>query len=506
MLINEKTRYLVIPTSRTAEKTKVYIKSGEKLVLDLDVRLDFGNPETVFYYDLAPFMGLDADVSSGCGKSFGFSEKKPEPSSDKYRPKFHLTAGKGWINDPNGLCFYEGKYHVFFQHNPVGILWGNMHWGHAVSDDLVTFTELGDILYPDESGDMFSGSAIVDTDNLLGLKENEHDPLILFYTAAGNEREISSGKEFTQCIAYSTDGGNTFRKWKNNPVLPHIKANNRDPKVIRVPDSDIYVMALYLDGDEYALLTSKNLSDWKELCRVNLPGDNECPDFYPLTDEDGNTKWVLTGAHDCALIGDFDPERGFVNYGAPQKFGFGKAYAAQSFDLGGDTRRIRMAWNRFGIPSDNFNCELGIPFEVSLKSGKLRLFPAKEIEDRFTVISEYKNLPSHGVSFEIQNPCYLSFELSRSEEPVTINLFGNELKLDAAGILTVNGTPNGVESIPLRLSDGKAEFSILADSYGIEIYDHSGLSYGAFAVVPVGNTLTVGGEGSLDRLTVRGIR
>ena len=503
MLINEKTGYLVLPTSKEALKTKVYIKSGGELLIDLDVKVDFENPETVFYYNISRFAGLDVEVTHESGKSFGFSEKAADVIEDGYRPKLHLTAKKGWINDPNGLCFYEGKYHIFFQHNPVGLPWGNMHWGHAVSEDLVIFEEKGDVLYPDELGDMYSGSAIVDTENLLGLKENEHDPLILFYTAAGGNRELSAGKKYTQCIAYSTDGGETFRKWAKNPVVPNIKGCNRDPKVIRVPGSDIYVMALYLDGSEYALLTSKNLSEWKELQRINLPGDNECPDFYPLFDEDGKMKWVLSGAHDCALIGDFDPERGFTNYGEPQKFGFGKAYAAQSFNLGENLRRIRVAWNRIGnLPTKNFNSELGIPFEVTLRGGKVRLSPAKEVEEFFTKVTAEEKLPSHGISRVVSNPCYITFELSESEEPIIIHLFGNELKLDASGILTVNGG----DSMPLMISDGRAAFSVIADSVGIEVSDLSGLSYGVFEAVPAGNTLTIGGEGSLDRLTVREAR
>ncbi len=503
MLITEKSRYLVVPTSRSAKRIKIYIRAGEKLLIDLDASVDFKAPETVFYYDLGRFAGLDIEVTSEADRSFGFSEKPAPTVEDGKRPLLHFTADKGWLNDPNGLCRYEGKYHVFFQHNPVGLPWGNMHWGHAVGDSLFDLEKKGDVLFPDELGDMFSGSAIVDTDNLLGLKENDHDPLLLFYTAAGNGREISAGKQFTQCIAYSTDGGETFRKWDRNPAVPHIKGGNRDPKVIRDPKSGVYVMALYLDGDEYALLTSENLADWKQLQTISLPGDNECPDFFPLTDENGSTKWVLTGAHDCCIIGDFDPERGLVNTGDVQKFGFGRAYAAQSFNLGDDSRRIRVAWNRFAsTPSKNFNCELGVPCELTLKNGKLRIAPVKELDDRFERVEISESLPSHGFRRKITIPCDITLELSKSEEPVVINLCGAELKLDAAGVLTVNSG----ESMPLRLSDGKAAFRIIADRTGIEVFDLSGLCYGAFEFCPKGDILTIGGEGSLDRLTVRELR
>lgn len=502
MLITNETKYLVIPTSKSAEKSKVYLKSGGKLLLDLDAKVDFANPESVFYYDISRFEGLDIEVAHESGKSFGFSELPAEPTHEDIRPELHFTAKKGWINDPNGLCFYEGKYHLFFQHNPVGLPWGNMHWGHAVGTDLIHWTELGDVLFPDETGDMYSGSAIVDTDNLLGLKVNEHDPLILFYTAAGGNRELSADRKFTQCIAYSTDGGCTFKKYEKNPVVGHIKGWNRDPKVIRDPKSGVYVMALYLDGDEYALLTSSNLSDWKILQTLSLPGDNECPDFFPL-EEDGKLKWVLCGAHDCAMIGDFDPERGFINTGDVRKFGFGKPYAAQSFNLGGSLRRVRIAWNRFtGIPSKNFNCELGVPCEVTLSGGKLRLAPVKELDSCFAKAQTYENLPSHGVKFNLTLPCDIEISVSKSEEPVSVVLCGNELKLDAAGILTVNGG----DSMPLRMDDGKVAFRVIADHYGLEVFDLSGVSYGAFEAIPSGDTLTFGGEGSLDRLIVREVK
>ena len=135
-------------------------------------------------------------------------------------------------------------------------------------------------------------------------------------------------------------------------------------------------MALYLDGDEYALLTSGDLLHWSELQRLNLPGDNECPDFYPL-DDGGKTRWVFTGAHDCAIVGDFDITRGFTPVTSPEHFGFGDVYAAQTFE-GTNGRRARLSWNRFGrTGSKYFTCELGVPCEMTLKNGHLRVKPAR---------------------------------------------------------------------------------------------------------------------------------
>ena len=498
MITSEKSRYLVVPTSASAEKTKVYLKSREKLLTDLDARVDFANPETVFYYDISRFEGLDVEVIHESGKSFGFSERKPDLPEDPVRPAIHLTAETGWLNDPNGLVYYEGRWHAFFQHNPVGLDWGNMHWGHAVSDDLIHWEQLGDALYPDETGDMFSGSAVIDHDNLLGLKNSEHDPVILFYTAAGNSRELNRGKKFTQCMAYSTDGMKTFHKYAGNPVVPHIKGDNRDPKVIRDPASGMYVMAFYLDGDEYALLTSGDLLHWSELQRLNLPGDNECPDFYPL-DDGGKTRWVFTGAHDCAVVGDFDITRGFTPVTSPEHFGFGDVYAAQTFE-GTNGRRVRLSWNRFGrTGSKYFTCELGVPCEMTLKNGHLRVKPAREVDACFPETEENTSLPSHGVVMSAPLPCDISFRFSEPEETILLKLFGNFIEIDGAGTLSVNGR----KGQPVCASDGRFGLRIIADTTGFEIFEPDGRVFGSYGAKMEGNNVSLMGEGSLDSLTIK---
>ena len=523
MIISKTTRYLVVPTNERADVTKLRLYDGERLLIDLDAKVDFASPESVMYYDLAPWMGLDITVSHASGKSFGYSEKLPS-AYEPTRPRLHFTTQRGWINDPNGLVYYEGEWHLFYQHNPVGRGWGNMHWGHAVSRDLVHWQELDEALYPDSLGDMFSGSAIVDYDNLLGLKENEHDVLLLYYTAAGNGRELSAGQPFTQCMAYSTDGARSFKKYSGNPVVGHIKGSNRDPKVIRDPESGKYVMSLYLDGDEYALLVSDNLVDWRQIQTISLPGDNECPDFYPLRDSDGSVKWVLTGAHDCCLIGSFDPERGFAAESTPYKFGFGAAYAAQTFSIyerGGDgiprvdlSRRVRLSWNRFtNLPSKYYNCEMSVPCELTLKSGRLSILPAPEFEAALEVVEDVRSLPTLGVVRTLPEVCELTLEISRIEEPIRLRIFGCHVTLDAAsGRLNVGG-----ESIPLYVDDGRISLRIVADGRGLEIFNSNGSCFGAFPIEradsntadsntadsnTADNQLVIGGEGSLDHMVI----
>src|SRR5438132_5431207 len=141
-----------------------------------------------------------------------------------YRPQFHFSAKKNWLNDPNGLVYYRGEYHLFFQHNPKGIEWGNMTWGHAVSSDLLHWQQLDNALLPDHLGTMFSGSAVVDWDNTAGLQTGDEKVIVCIYTSAG--------KPFTQSIAFSNDRGRNWKKYDRNPVLKHIAGANRDPNAI----------------------------------------------------------------------------------------------------------------------------------------------------------------------------------------------------------------------------------------------------------------------------------
>jgi len=185
---------------------------------------------------------------------------------------------KNWTNDPNGLVYYKGEYHLFFQHNPTGINWGNMTWGHAVSKDLVHWAQLDNAIERDKLGTIFSGSAVVDWENTSGFGSADEKALVCIYTAAGGSSPESSGQPFTQCIAYSTDG-RKFTKYDKNPVLGNIIGGNRDPKVIWYAGEKKWVMALFIDGDTYAIFESKDLKSWTKLQDIKFPGHGEYPDF-----------------------------------------------------------------------------------------------------------------------------------------------------------------------------------------------------------------------------------
>lgn len=233
------------------------------------------------------------------------------PYHDRHRPRFHFTPQENWMNDPNGLVYYQGEYHMFFQHNPTGIKWGNMTWGHAVSKDMVHWTQQENVLLPDRMGTMFSGSAVVDWNNTAGLAKGDEKTIVLIYTAAGGSSPESKGQPFTQCIAHSTDGGRTFTKYSGNPVVPNIVGSNRDPKVVWHAPTRQWIMALFLEGNVYAFLASPDLKKWTLLHTLSVPGVSECPDFFemPVENEPGASKWVWTGANSSYLVGAFDGRR-----------------------------------------------------------------------------------------------------------------------------------------------------------------------------------------------------
>lgn len=209
------------------------------------------------------------------------------------RPKLHFAAQENWINDPNGLVFYEGEWHLFFQYNPYGTEWGNMNWGHAVSRDLINWQELSIAIHEDDEAMIFSGSCVIDWENTSGLGDGTKPPMIAIYTAHAKSRELQ-----TQCIAYSLDRGRTFIKYSGNPVLDINKADFRDPKVFWHDPSMSWKMIVANSKDNtVSFYSSPNLKDWLFLSEFGNCGAKgnlwECPDIFELQDKDGQTRWVL---------------------------------------------------------------------------------------------------------------------------------------------------------------------------------------------------------------------
>ena len=244
-------------------------------------------------------------------------------TEEPHRPRYHFTPPAKWMNDPNGMVYYDGEYHLFYQYYPQGTVWGPMHWGHAVSTDLVRWEHLPVALAPDTLGLIFSGSAVVDWKNTSGFGVDGKPPMVAMYTYHDMAREKSGAATFqTQAIAYSVDRGRTWTKYAGNPVVPNPGLKDmRDPKVIWYEASQRWIMILAA-GDRVRLFASYNLREWQQVSEFGATigahgGVWECPDLFPLKVEGtAETKWVMLvsinpggpngGSATQYFVGDFD--------------------------------------------------------------------------------------------------------------------------------------------------------------------------------------------------------
>lgn len=249
-------------------------------------------------------------------------EQNSAPYSEQYRPQFHFSPKTSWMNDPNGLVFHKDQYHLFYQYYPDSTVWGPMHWGHATSRDLTHWNHEPIALYPDSLGYIFSGSAVIDHQNTSGLGTEENPAMVAVFTYHNMDGERGGRTDFqTQGIAYSLDGGLTWEKYKDNPVIdnPGIK-DFRDPKVFWHEPSQKWILVL-VAGDHAQIYQSPNLIDWTFASSFGHNqgahgGVWECPDLFALTTDQGAQKWVLSvsinpggpngGSATQYFVGEFD--------------------------------------------------------------------------------------------------------------------------------------------------------------------------------------------------------
>jgi len=482
-------QFIVFPASHEAKKKRVFFYVEDELVFDLVIALDNDAPDYKFPVNVERFIGKKLLITCEQIVDIQF-EQTNTPQLDyagKYRPQIHFTAKRGWINDPNGLLFYGGKYYMFFQHNPAATVWENMHWGLATSYDLLHWTELGDVLYPDENGTIFSGSGIVDTKNSSGLKSGEDDPLLFFYTSAGNTSVTSEGKKITQRLAISLDGGKTFHKYPK-VILDHVVGENRDPKIVRYEPDQSYIMALFLDQHEFALYKSSNLLDWKELQRIEMSEDAECPDFYELSigGMENQKKWIFSAASDRYYIGTFDGER-YVPETTLQQLNYGDiSYAAQSWSDEPNHRRIRTAFQSRVIPGQPFGCCMDIPQEMSIRSvnGKMKLCanPIDEIEKLYRNTKLYEcfiinkeNAFSHKVSGKA---CDVFMQI-RDNSDFNISLYGMSINY----VKEKQGIVCNEKVAPVEGKGGVITLRIIYDTISVEIFADEGSVYMGMAYI-----------------------
>lgn len=415
-----------------------------------------------------------------------------EKYKEKYRPQFHFTAEKGWINDPNGLVFYDGEYHLFFQHNPFGTKWGNMTWGHAVSTDLIHWKQLSNALEPDAMGTMFSGSAVVDWENSSGFQTGSEKTLVAIYTAEG--ACVTPKAPTTQCIAFSNDKGRTWTKYSGNPVIKQISPGNRDPKVFRFngknAEDSRWLMVLYVDEGgqpssrihSIQFFSSKDLKSWSYMSKVE--GFYECPDFFelPAVGIEENKKWVLFGADARYMIGSFDgvqfvPETGKHTGDWGQNF-----YAAQTYSDIPETdgRRIIIGWMRGPeYPEMPFNQQMSFPCELTLRTFpegiRLCKYPVREIESLYDKTVEKSRIavkPGTNPLTDIQGEL---FDIDAEISACSSSEFGFDIR--GQKISYVVGDEElffNSSSARLPLVNGKIKLRILVDRTSIEIFGNDG--------------------------------
>ena len=397
-------KYLLYPIKNGAPKSEVSLSVDGKEVRLYTAALA-GNAEEVAWWafeDVSEYTGGKAvlAVMGITGEGFGLirqSDTVPGSEtwgSESFRPQFHISQKVGWINDPNGMVYQDGEWHVFFQHNPVGLKWGNMTWGHVVSKDLIHWTQLPNALHHRRGPDaMFSGGAAIDGKNTAGWKTGDQDVLFITWTSTGRG----------ECIAFSNDGGRTFTEYEGNPIIRH---KGRDPKPLwysygkgetalserAAGLGGHWVIAVYDEdpqaGKNIAIYTSTDLKSWTVQSR--LPGYYECPELFslPVDGKEDDLRWVIFSGDARYAIGRFDGRTFTPEHEGKHTLHHGRGcdyFASQLFSEAPDNRRIQVGWlrnfNADGVP---FSQGFSFPTELTLRStpAGVRMFgnPVREIE------------------------------------------------------------------------------------------------------------------------------
>ena len=326
--VENPTKYLILPVQEEKDEAQVILATGNADDTWMDVRLAQNGADYYVPFNLKKnAAGKATDGKTAIVKILGLkkdalalnlmklSDTFDTTNTDEYRPSYHFTPLYGWMNDPNGMVYKDGEYHLYFQYNPYGSKWGNMHWGHAVSKDLVHWEHLDPAIARDPVGHIFSGSSVVDKKNTAGFGK---DAIIAIYT------NNSVNHDEVQCIAYSNDNGRTFTKYEGNPVLTPFDGlkDFRDPKVFWYEKGKCWYMIVSADK-ETRFYKSKNLKKWTYVSAFGKglgqqPCQYECPDFFqlPVNGDKKNMKWVMTmninpgcwfgGSATEYFVGDFD--------------------------------------------------------------------------------------------------------------------------------------------------------------------------------------------------------
>lgn len=372
-------KYMLMPVEESAPETQIKVLVDNVEQRQINVRLAMSKIDYFVPFNLDEFRGENLSMlmhlsidrsnrggvgSAICMQNIKLSNTFDSSNREKFRPEFHHTPAYAWMNDPNGMFYKDGVWHLYYQYNPYGSMWGNMNWGHSTSKDLVKWESQPVAIAPDMIGTIFSGSCIVDHENTTGFGK---DAIVAMYTASIQtpyDCDIQS-----QCLAYSTDGGYTFKKYEGNPVLTSTERDFRDPNMFWNEDIKAWNLILAV-GQEMHIYSSPDMKTWKEESHFGHElgchaGVWECPDLMPLKVENGKdkgkTKWVLIcninpggpagGSATQYFVGDFDGHKFTVDNEARYTNGnalwqdYGKDhYATVSFSNAPEGRHTMIAW------------------------------------------------------------------------------------------------------------------------------------------------------------------
>ena len=497
--ITNPTNYILLPIEEEAAESQVLLDTGEATDTDMDIRL--AQTQVDYFVPFALPTGVktatvcvrNKSKDALCWKEIKLSDTFDTANTEKFRPVYHHTPLYGWMNDANGLVYKDGEYHLYFQYNPYGSKWGNMHWGHSVSKDLVHWEHLAPAIARDTLGHIFSGSSIVDQENIAGYGAGS---ILAFYTSASDK----NGQ--IQCLAFSKDNGRTFTKYEKNPILCPADGlrDFRDPKVFRYEPEDKWVMIVSADK-EMRFYDSKNLKDWNYMSSFGegygvQPCQFECPDMVELpVDGDLNRKkWALIvnvnpgcyfgGSATQYFTGNFDGTK-FSCDSQPNVtkwLDWGKDhYATVCFSNTGE-RTIAVPWMSNWqycniVPTKQFRSANALPRELSLytQDGEIYLsaVPVPEIK---TLRKEKKEIPA----FTVANDYHIDSLLADNDGAYELAL---EITVGEAEIMGFNLFNDKGEKVDIyfnlpekrlvmdRTKSGIVDFGKKSVSHEIEVHD-----------------------------------
>ncbi len=479
-------RYLQIPVSRSAPLIKLEIFSGQQKVRQYDIQLALDQVDFFAPIDMDGIKGkvrfsttsiLRDDMQKRLSRVVTSDEYLPSNLSKpkEIRPVFHFASRTGWLNDPNGLVYHDGVWHLYYQHNPVGWDWGNMHWGHATSKDLVRWTEGGDVFRPwvQLVGAAFSGSAIIDHRNSSGWGSKDKPAMVVALT------DTDAGES----IAYSLDG----EKWKLLESNPAIRHQGRDPRLLWHEPTQRWIIAVYDEADRsqnISFYSSPDFKDWKFESRID--GYFECPDLFelPLTTDSGKKRWVLYGADGKYALGDFDGHAFKPEHEGKRQLWYGNFYAAQSYSNAPEGRRVQIGWGQgIEFPGQRFNQQMCVPVELTLhqteQGPRMKAWPVRELDKHLKrvdgIATQWNAKPGDVATTSAIPLKHRAVDIRlkcnwKTDEELQIRLRGETIKISA------DRSEMMVGDLKVPMHKGASEFKIrlLVDAASVEIFVDDG--------------------------------